>query len=223
MFRAAEHASAGSGARRPWATPRPMRDNSGYEEALRLARRFTHVIGFDDAPFDRDHRGDVLVVGAVYAGLRFEGVLSAKVRRDGANSTRIIAGLVRQSRFYAQLQLVLLQGIAFGGFNVVDLPALNRLIGVPVMTVVRRRPDFDGIRRALLEHVPGGARKWKLIEKAGPVEPAGRLFVQRAGISPAQAEAALAGLCGAAAIPEPLRTAHLIAGGIARGESRHRA
>jgi endonuclease V-like protein UPF0215 family len=200
-----------------------LRDNSGYEEGLRLARRFTHVIGFDDVPFDRDHRGDVLVVGAVYAGLRLEGVLSAKVRRDGANSTRAIARVVRRSRFYPHLQLVLLQGIAFAGFNVVDLPALNRLTGVPVMTVVRRRPDFARIRRALLEHVPGGARKWKLIEKAGPVEPAGRLFVQRAGLSPAQAEAALAGLRGAAVIPEPLRTAHLIAGGIARGESRHRA
>lgn len=188
-----------------------------------MARRFTHGIGFDDAPFDHDHRGDVLVVGAVYAGLRLEGVLSAKVRRDGANSTRGIARVVRRSRFYPHLQLVLLQGIAFAGFNVVDLPALNRLTGVPVMTVVRRRPDFARIRRALLEHVPGGARKWKLIEKAGPVEPAGRLFVQRAGLSPAQAEAALAGLRGAAAIPEPLRTAHLIAGGIARGESRHRA
>ncbi len=200
-----------------------MRDNGGYRETLHLTRRLTHVIGFDDAPFDRDHRGDVLVVGAVYAGLRLEGVLSAQVRRDGANSTRVIARLVRESRFYAHLQLVLLQGIAFGGFNVVDLPALHRLIGVPVMAVVRRRPDFGRIRRTLLEHVPGGARKWRLIEKAGPVEPAGHLFMQRAGISPAQAAVTLAGLCGTAAIPEPLRTAHLIAGGIARGESRHRA
>jgi uncharacterized protein len=185
--------------------------------------RFTQVVGFDDAPFDAAHRGNVLVVGAVYAGPRLEGVLSAKVRRDGANATRVLARLLCSSRFHPQLQLVLLQGIAFAGFNVVDLHELQRRTAVPVVAVVRRRPDFDRIRRALLERVPGGARKWRLIEKAGPVVPAGRLFVQCAGITAAQGTAAVSRLCINAAIPEPLRTAHLIAGGIARGESRHRA
>jgi hypothetical protein len=33
------------------------------------APRYSHVIGFDDAPFDRGHRGDVPVIAAVYAGL----------------------------------------------------------------------------------------------------------------------------------------------------------
>lgn len=188
-----------------------------------MAGRFTHVIGFDDAPFDHAHRGDVLVVGTFYAGTRLEGVLSGKVRRDGANATRVLAHRLRHSRFHPHLHLVLLQGIAFGGFNVVDLHELHREIGVPVVAVMRSKPDFDRIRRALLEQVPGGARKWKLIEKAGSVEPAGRLFVQRAGITLAQTVPALASLCVTATIPEPLRTAHLIAGGVARGESRHRA
>lgn len=188
-----------------------------------MARRFTHVIGFDDAPFDPAHRGDVLVIGTFYAGSRLEGVLSGKVRRDGANSTRVLARLLLGSRFRPHLHLVLLQGIAFGGFNVVDLHQLHRATGVPVVAVMRSKPDLDSIRRALLEHVPGGARKWKLIEKAGPVEPAGRLFAQRAGITLAQAASAIASLCVTATIPEPLRSAHLIAGGVARGESRHRA
>ncbi|MFN7088062.1 MAG: DUF99 family protein, partial [Burkholderiales bacterium] len=53
--------------------------------------RLSHVIGFDDAPFARSHRGDVMIVGVVYAGIRPDGVLSSKVRRDGANATRVIA------------------------------------------------------------------------------------------------------------------------------------
>jgi endonuclease V-like protein UPF0215 family len=188
-----------------------------------MTRRFNHVIGFDDAPFDRAHRGGVLVVGAVYAGTRLEGVLSARVRRDGADATRVLARCVQGSRFRPHLQLVLLQGIAFAGFNVVDVRELHRRLGVPVIVVMRRKPDLDSIRRALLEHVAGGARKWKLIEKAGPVETSGRIYMQRAGISFAKAEAALKNLCVTAAIPEPLRTAHLIAGGVVSGESRHRA
>lgn len=185
-------------------------------------RRFAHVIGFDDAPFDRAHRGDVPLIGAVYAGQRLEGVLAGKVRRDGANATRVLASLVRRSRFRAHVKLVLLQGIALAGFNVVDLAGLHRALGIPVLVVVRRPPNLARVRRALLEHVPGGERKWRLIERAGPVEPCGRVFVQRAGLSLAEAARALAAHATSSFVPEPLRTAHLIAGGVARGESRHR-
>ncbi|MCX7891708.1 MAG: DUF99 family protein [Burkholderiales bacterium] len=189
----------------------------------RMPRKYHHVIGFDDAPFDRAHRGDVLVVGTVFTGTRLEGVLSGKVRRDGVNATRVLAGIVRRSRFRAHVGLVLLQGIALAGFNVVDIHALARETGLPVLVVMRRRPRFDRIRRALLENVRGGRAKLALIEAAGPVEPAAGLFVQRAGIALADAAAVLKALAVAGRLPEPLRAAHLIAGGIGTGESRHRA
>jgi endonuclease V-like protein UPF0215 family len=189
----------------------------------KAAARLSHVVGFDDAPFERHHRGDVLIVGAVYAGARLEGVLSGKVRRDGINSTAVLTDLVGGSRFYPQLQAVLLQGIAFAGFNVVDIHRLRETLDRPVLVVCRRRPDLDKIREALLHHVPGGLRKWRLIEQAGPMEPLAGVYVQRAGLSPATAEALLADFARHGRLPEPLRTAHLIAGGIARGESRHRA
>jgi len=44
-----------------------------------MAKRISRVIGFDDAPVERAHRGDALIVGAVFAGTRLEGVLSGKV------------------------------------------------------------------------------------------------------------------------------------------------
>lgn len=182
-----------------------------------------HVIGFDDAPFERSHRGDVLVVGTVFAGARLDGVLCGRLRRDGANATRVLAALVRGCRFYPQLHAVLLQGITFAGFNVVDLAGLHADIGIPVLAVSRRRPDMTAIRRALLDHVRGGARKWRLIEGAGPVEAIGRLYVQRTGLDLDEAARLIAGLCPHSLVPEPLRVAHLIAGGLARGESRGRA
>lgn len=37
-------------------------------------QRLSHVVAFDDAPFARAHRGDVTVIGAVFAGLRLDGV-----------------------------------------------------------------------------------------------------------------------------------------------------
>lgn len=188
-----------------------------------MSKPLTHVVGFDDAPFDRQHRGDVLLVGAVYCDQRLEGVLSGKVRRDGANSTTVVERMVRQSRFGGHLQAVLLQGIAFAGFNVVDLPRLAAQLGLPVIAVARRPPDFAAIRRALLQRVRGGARKWRLIEQLGPMEPAAGVYIQRAGIDHRPAERLIARLAIHGHLPEPLRTAHLIAGGITTGESRHRA
>jgi len=188
-----------------------------------VSRRFAHVVGFDDAPFERAHRGDVMVVGAVYAAARLDGVLATRVRRDGANATRALAECVRRSRFRAQLHAVLLQGIAFAGFNVVDIAALNETLALPVMVVARRKPDLARIRRALLDHVPGGARKWRLIERAGPMEPLCGVWVQRAGLERAEADALLRRFALNGRLPEPLRVAHLVAGGIAGGHSRHRA
>jgi len=188
-----------------------------------MTQRISHLIGFDDAPFPPNHRGDVLLVGAVYAGPRLEGVLSGKVRRDGVNATRTIVRLVSGSRYRDHLQAVLLQGITFAGFNVVDLAAAHEALQLPVITVSRRQPDMAAIRSALLQHVPGGQRKWGLIQKAGPIEAVAGVYVQRAGISLRDTEALIQRSACNSKLPEPLRTAHLIAGGIAQGESRHRA
>ena len=182
-----------------------------------------HVIAFDDAPFDREHHGDVLLVGVVFSGPRLDCVLTGKVRRDGANSTRVIAELVRGSRYHHQLHAVLLQGIAFAGFNVVDIAALRTALSLPVLVIARKKPDLAAIRSALLNHVRGGARKWKLIEQAGPMERLADLWVQRAGISTNAAETLLTDLALHSRLPEPIRTAHLIARTLGTGESRHRA
>jgi endonuclease V-like protein UPF0215 family len=191
-------------------------------EAATRRRTYSHVIGIDDAPFARDHTGDVPIVGVVFADTRLEGVLVGRVRRDGANATRAVADLVGGSKFARQLQLVLLQGIALAGFNVVDLAALHARLRVPLMVVVRRRPRLERVRTALLARVKGGARKWRLIERLGPAEPVAGLFVQRAGISREDAERVIRRLAVHSRVPEPLRAAHLIAGALATGQSRGR-
>jgi endonuclease V-like protein UPF0215 family len=187
-----------------------------------MADRISHVLGIDDAPFLRAHRGDVLVVGALYAGLRLDGVYSTRVRRDGANATEALVKLVRQPRL-SHLQAILMQGIALAGFNVVDLHELHRRTGLAVVVVARHRPDLDAIRSALQTRVRGGARKWRLIEAAGPMEPTGSVWMQRAGVERAAATRLLERLSVVGHLPEPLRIAHLIAGGVTRGHSRGRA
>jgi endonuclease V-like protein UPF0215 family len=206
-----------------------------------------NVIGFDDGPFVREHRGDVLLVGVVCSGTRIDGIVSGRVRRDGADATRKMIELVRASQF-AHVQAIMLQGIAVGGFNVVDVHGLSEALAVPVLVVTRRLPDLASVHRALFSEEPssgrprviGAARKWKLIEAAGALELVGpsrrsmkrspelrtsgpKLWVQRVGLSIEEARRVITATTLHGAIPEPLRVAHLIAGGITTGRSRGRA
>jgi endonuclease V-like protein UPF0215 family len=212
-----------------------------------------NVIGFDDGPFERGYRGDVLLIGAVCSRTRLDGVVSGHVRRDGADSTRRMIALVQASSFRAHVRAVMLQGIAVAGFNVVDIHELSRVLGLPVLVVTRRLPDLDSVHRALFSESPsqrprvrGAARKWRLIERAGAVEPLGvsrralrraglprgptglraasqRLWVQRAGLTLPEARALVAATTLHGNVPEPLRLAHIIAGGAATGWSHGRA
>jgi endonuclease V-like protein UPF0215 family len=208
-----------------------------------------NVIGFDDGPFPREHRGPVLLVGAVCSGTRLDGVISGTIQRDGADSARRMLELVRASQFVEHVQAILLQGIAVGGFNVVDIHLIAESLGVGVLVVTRRKPDMAAVERALFSDTPprrprvrGAPRKWRLIRAAGELELLGpshrslkrarvtgqpasgqRLWVQRAGLTLEQARDVVVATTLHGNIPEPLRLAHLIAGGIVAGKSRGRA
>ncbi len=189
-----------------------------------MSTPITNVIGFDDGPFDKFGSGasSVLLVGAVFARTRLDGLVSGRVRRDGRNATSTMTALVRGSQFDEHVRAVLLGGIAVAGFNVVDIHALADELRRPVVVAARRPPRYAAIRRALA-HLRDGERKWSLIEAAGPMEPVRGILVQRAGISLADTTAMLEATTLHGKLPEPLRVAHLIAGGIAAGRSRGRA
>jgi endonuclease V-like protein UPF0215 family len=183
-------------------------------------RRFSNLAAFDDGPFPRRHTGMVPVVGTVYADLRLDGVLTGNIRKDGCDAADVLGQLVETSRFNAHIRLVMLQGIALGGFNVVDVFALQRRLARPVLVVSRRRPDLTKIRSALLKNIHEGAAKWNIIERLGPMEPAGPVYIQRVGLARQDALETLRRFAVHSHVPEPLRSAHLIAGALVSGQSR---
>ena len=185
-------------------------------------KRFSNVAGFDDAPFARDHLGRVPVVGTVYADLRFDGVLMGEIEKDGFDAAEKIGNMICRSKFCDHIRLVLLQGIAMGGFNVIDVFDLHKRLMLPVLVVSRKKPDMAAVRSALLHHIPRGREKWKVIEALGPMEPVENIYVQRVGISAGQAAGVLQRFCIHGRIPEPVRTAHLIATALCGGQSRGR-
>jgi endonuclease V-like protein UPF0215 family len=185
-------------------------------------RGLLNCIAFDDAPFERARRRLVPLVGVVFASLRLDGVLIGRIRQDGINSTGQIIRMVGESKFNEHINLIMLDGIAFGGFNVVDAFRLQRQLARPVLVVTRRRPDMEAIKRAL-EPLPSGARKWRLIQQLGPMEPCGSCWVQRVGLSREEAKEVIDFFSIYGNLPEPIRIAHLIAGAVGSGISKGRA
>ncbi len=188
---------------------------------MRWARRLSNVIGFDDAPFDRASKGLVALVGTVCSGPRLDIVVRGHVLRDGADATDEMARLVSEKSL-VHVRAVMLQGITVAGFNVVDIHRLADTLSMPVMVVMRRRPKMELFFKAMTA-VAGASEKRALIEKAGDPEPLGSVWVQRAGLTEAEALRMLENTTAHGVIPEPLRLAHIIAGGFTTGKSRGRA
>ncbi len=188
-----------------------------------LKRGLLNCIAFDDAPFERGRKRNVPLVGVVFASKRLDGVVMGRIRQDGINSTRTIIRLVQDSRFNEHINLIMLDGIAFGGFNVVDAKRLYRELNKPVLVVSRKRPDMAAVKRALLERIPSGEKKWRMISALGQMEPCRRCWVQRVGLGLEEAEAVIDFFTRYGNLPEPLRIAHLIAGAVGTGVSRGRA
>ncbi|WP_242343960.1 endonuclease dU [Anaeromyxobacter terrae] len=184
--------------------------------------RTLRAIGFDDAPFARRRGGDVGLAGVVCAGTRFEGLVWGRVRQDGWNATEAIAALLVGGKFLPQLHLVLLDGLGFGGMNLVDLEALAARLGRPCAAVMRRLPDVPAMERAI-RRLPRPERRLALLARAGPVHRLGGFVFQVRGAEPAATAEALAQITDRGAVPEPLRLAHLVGAAVREGESGRRA
>jgi endonuclease V-like protein UPF0215 family len=179
-------------------------------------------VGFDDAPFQRGRGGEVGVAGVICAGTRFEGLVWGHLRQDGWNATEALSRMLARSKFLPQLHLVLLDGLSFGGFNLVDLPRLAAALERPCLAVMRRPPDLAAVEAAL-RRLPRAEARLELVRRAGPVHRLGGFVFQVQGAAPEDAAAALGRLTDRGSVPEPLRLAHLVGAAFRTGESGRRA
>lgn len=187
-----------------------------------MIKKEIRVLGIDDAPFDKFKEKSTFIVGTFFRGGSFiDGILSRKIRIDGRNSTKKIIEMIKQSKFKPQLQAILLDGIAFGGFNVVDITKIYKETKIPVIVVMRTYPNFPKIERALKKL--NKKDKIKLLRKAGEIHKVNKIHIQVYGMSLQKAKQVIKITTTHAHIPEPIRIAHIIASGIKEGESRGKA
>lgn len=186
---------------------------------MRKLKKEIRVLGIDDSPFDKFKDKTSLLIGTVCrGGTSIDGILSRKVKVDGDDSTAKIIDMVKKSKYKSQLKAILLDGINVAGFNVIDIQKLNTKTKVPVIVIMRKRPQFTKVKAALKK-----AKKEKsftLMESAGKIQKVKNLYVQFAGCDKKYVEEILRITISSAQVPEAIRISHLIGAGIVLGESK---
>jgi endonuclease V-like protein UPF0215 family len=181
-----------------------------------------HVLGIDDGPFVVGTSATTPVVGVMTEGADLvEAVVVTAFPIDGPGVTAFLADWITGLRLHPALQAVVLGGVTIAGLAVVDLAELAATIALPVIAVSRRDPREHRVAEAL--RAAGLDDRLAILDRTPPtVATASGLHLAAAGVTHGEAAAIVAACVGKAAVPEPLRLAHLIARAMVTGESRGR-
>lgn len=190
---------------------------------FRKIKQEIRILGIDDAPFPLHTTNKVMLIGTIFrGGTWLDGVLRTYITGDGRDSTANIIKMINGSRHKDQIGVIMLDGITFGGFNVVNIGEIFHETGIPVIVIMRKFPNFEKIKKALTRFEDCRER-WDFIREAGAVykiENAEPIYIQIHGIDLEDAMEIVDISITRSAIPEPVRVAHLIGAGVVTGESK---
>jgi len=185
---------------------------------FRVIKPEIRILGVDDGKFVPHMEGSAIVVGVVFrGGSSIDGVMHTYVAIDGFDATQQIASMINSSPHGKQLRLIMLDGITFAGFNIVDIKKLSVATNLPVIALTREEPDLAAVRNAL-KNLPRSEERWKTILAAGEIHEfhckGKKIYLELAGVSITDAQKIVKLTATNSCFPEPLRVAHLIASGI---------
>jgi endonuclease V-like protein UPF0215 family len=190
------------------------------DRTIRSVKPEIRVVGVDDGVFVPHTHGKCDVIGVVFrGGYWLDGVMRTQVEIDGLDATDKIAEMITGSPHYGQLRVIMLDGVTFAGFNVVDTLRLFETTRLPVIAVTREKPDFEDIRKAL-KNLPFAEKRWRAIGNADEIirvatrrgEQA--VYIQVRGVEADVAVRIVRNTATRSNVPEALRVAHLIASGL---------
>jgi len=87
------------------------------------------------------------------------------VKVDGLDATEKLISALRSWEF----DVVMLAGVSFAGFNLIDPTIVYEKYGKPVIIVVRKKPNNVAVKKALKEHFEDWRVRWAIFEGLGPV------------------------------------------------------
>ena len=179
----------------------------------------SRCIGIDDGPFPPKADGKVRcapLLAVWLKGPHLHQLRTEWIIVDGLDATRKTELLLKGSPRIP----VLLSGVTFGGFNLIDPWKIQKLCKAPVMVVIGSRPDNRAVKRALSRHFPDWKQRWDLIQSLGPLRRVrtmageGPVFYEKFGCSARDAALILKSWAFVSRVPEPLRVAGILARGL---------
>jgi endonuclease V-like protein UPF0215 family len=184
----------------------------------RSTNRSLRIVGVDDGaiPAIRRAKQRALLVAVLLHGSTITAARLGSIEVDGRDVNLVLNSLLKTVRFDA----VMLSGISFGGFNLVDIRELARFTRKPVIVICREKPNNDAVRRALRKHFADWAQRWRIIQNAGklyafrPLSKEPQLYFEVKGASPSFAKEAIASAAEISRLPEPIRVAGMVAKGL---------
>ncbi|MEM1539858.1 MAG: DUF99 family protein [Candidatus Bathyarchaeia archaeon] len=174
------------------------------------------VVGIEDGSFVKGVDKRALLVAVLFKSLRIEDVSFKWITVDGLNATEKTAEILRHWDFEA----VMLAGVSFAGFNVIDPLALFDTFQKPIVIVARKKPDNKAVKRALMRHFKDWNKRWEVFTKLGPIREVkvldykAPLYFEVVGADIEWTSQLITSFVVCGRVPEPLRVARLIASGL---------
>ena len=136
-----------------------------------------------------------------------------KIKVDGLDVTEKLLKLLQD----VTVNSIILGGITFGGFNIVDANKIYKETKTPIIVYTGEEPNNKGVQQALKKHFPDWKTRWDLIENLGSVystkphskEP--MVYFETIGCTRLWASIILKKAAVLSRIPEPVRVAGIIA------------
>lgn len=176
-------------------------------------------IGIDDGPFQiTDSRTDQAPLVAVeLRGPHIRTVRTSWITIDGLDAT---ARAVKLLGHFVIKGPILLAGVTFAGFNLIDPRVVQRKFRTPTIVVIGSRPDNRAVKSALVKHFVDWRERWSVIRSLGPLRKVRTLpnenpvFYEVFGCSSREARRILVSWAVLSRLPEPLRVAGLVGRGL---------
>ena len=184
-----------------------------------IDRENIRLFGVEDGSFNafqREIPSYAFLCGVETVNDSILNVRLSKIEVDGFDGTQKLLGMLNGIKSEA----VLLGGITFAGFNMIDPKMIFDETGLPVIVCSGVKPDSESMLSALKKHFNDWSDRWGIVESLEQVhftrtrvnEPL--VYFEVVGNSPKWAEEIIKNSAIVSRIPESLRIANLIAKGI---------